>query len=229
MSNFGNLIYAQSDTKVLPPPPPNSRVFPTYEPSSNRSEASLFYFMNMSGRNRADFRPLTAKEKARFYARGLFSPVMILTASASAGIAQAENNPKAWGQGGEGFGDRFANYFAKQAVQRTLRLGFEDLLHEDNRYYASGEHGIGRRIGYALKSSIMARSDDGTQHISMSEVGSIAGAAFISRLWQPSSNRSAGDGAVSFGISMASNAGMDVFREFLPDVTRHVFHRHEAK
>ncbi len=220
VSALGSLLFAQTDTSVA------SQGF---APSTSRTESSLFYFLNMSGRKRADFRPLAPGEKAKFYAKGLFSPVMLVTAAASAGIAQAENVPRAWGQGGEGYGDRFANYFAKQAIQRTLRLGGEDLLHEDNRYFASGEHGFGHRIGYALKSSVMARSDDGRQHISISEVGSLAGSAFISRLWQPSTNSSAGDGAVSFGIGMAGNAGLNVLREFLPDMTRHVFHRRDSR
>jgi hypothetical protein len=83
-------------------------------------------------------------------------------------------------------------------------------------------------VKYAVKSSVLARSDDGTQHLSVSQIGSTAGAAFISRLWQPRSNNSAGDGAVSFGISMATNAGVNVIREFLPDITRHVFRRSES-
>lgn len=197
-------------------------------PSENRTESSLFYFLNMSGRQRADFRPLTPGEKARFYLRAMTGPVMFVTAAASAGIAQAEYVPHAWGEGAEGYGERFGNYLAKQAVGRTIRLGLEDALHEDNRYFSSGEHGFGRRIAYALKSSIMARGNDGRQHISLSEIGSIAGSSFVSRLWQPSTDSSAGDGAVSFGIGMASNAGTNVLREFLPDVTRHVFHRRET-
>ncbi len=198
-------------------------------PSTNKTESSLFYFLNMSGRDRANFQPLTAKEKAEFYGKALFGPIMIFSATASAGIAQWKDVPLAWGEGAEGYGDRFANYYAKQAIQRTLRLGGEDLLHEDNRYFSSGEHGFGRRIAYALKSSVMARGNDGRQHISISEIGSLAGAAFISRLWQPSTNSSPGDGATSFAITMGANAGTNILREFLPDMTRHVFHRHPDK
>jgi hypothetical protein len=102
------------------------------------------------------------------------------------------------------------------------------LLHEDNRYFGSREHGFGRRILYAVKRSVLARKDDGTSRISISQIGSTAGAAFISRLWQPSTNNSAGDGAVSFGISMASNAGLNVMREFLPDISKHVFRHDES-
>jgi hypothetical protein len=61
---------------------------------------------------------------------------------------------------------------------------------------------VGRGIVYALKSSVMARGNDGIRHVSISGIGSIAGASFISRVWQPTPDNSAGDGAVSFGIGM---------------------------
>jgi len=198
-------------------------------PSTNRAESSLFYFLLMSGKTQADFRPLTGKGKADAYLKGLFSPFHFLTAAGSAGITQWEDVPPSWGQGAEGFGRRFANYFAKQTVQRTLRLGGEELLHDDNRYFGSGEHGFGKRILYAVKMSVLARKDDGSMRISISQIGSTAGAAFISRLWQPKTNNSPGDGATSFAISMATNAGLNVLREFLPDVSKHVFRHNETR
>ena len=210
------------------PSPTTSTALGPITPSSNLAESSLFYFLNMSGRKRADFMPLTSGQRVKFYAKGLFGPFMLLSAATSAGVTQAMDVPSAWGQGSEGYGHRFGNYFAKQALQRTIRLGGEELLHEDNRYFESGEHGIRRRIFYALKSSVMARSNDGSQHISFSEVGSIAGASFLSRLWQPSTNNSPGDGAVSFGIGMGINAGANVLREFLPDLTHRIFRRDQA-
>jgi len=48
----------------------------------------------------------------------------------------------------------------------------------------------------------------------------VAAGAFISRAWQPASQRSAGDGAVSFGISMLSNIGFGEVKEFIPDIGR---------
>jgi hypothetical protein len=177
----------------------------------------------MAGRTQADFKALRPGQRAKFYAKGLIGPFMFFSVAATAGITQATDVPKSWGQGAEGYGHRFGNYVEKQAVQRGLRLAGEEMLHEDNRYFGSGEQSAGRRIVYALKSSVMARRSDGTQHLSISGIGSIAGASFISRLWQPPTDNSAGDGAVSFGIGMGVNAGLNVLREFLPDVTRHVF------
>jgi hypothetical protein len=243
-----NLVHAQADSKYTlanasdsddSPSPAAGASAPTSStepsgsaqsnaPSSNRAESSLFYFLTMSGKTSADFTPLTGEEKVRAYAKGLFSPFHFVTAASAAGITQWRDVPHSWGQGAEGFGHRFGNYFAKQTTQRTLRLAGEELLHEDNRYFGSGEHSFGRRIMYAVKSGFLARKDDGTRRLSLSQIGSTAGGSFISRLWQPSTNSSAGDGAVSFGIGMATNAGTNILREFLPDITRHIFRRNDA-
>jgi hypothetical protein len=55
-------------------------------------------------------------------------------------------------------------------------------------------------------------------------MSSAAGAAFISRAWQPRSTTTAGDGAVNFGLTMASDASFNIFREFWPDLS-HRFHK----
>jgi len=201
---------------------------PSAEAAPSNAESSLFYSLFMAGKTQDQFTPLTRKERLKVYAKDLLSPFHFLMAGASAGITQLQNVPPEWGQGAEGYGRRFANYYAYATTSSMLQMAGEDILHEDNLYYGSGEHGVWRRVKYAVKSSVLARSDDGTQHLSVSQIGSTAGAAFISRLWQPRSNNSAGDGAVSFGISMATNAGVNVIREFLPDITRHVFRRSES-
>jgi hypothetical protein len=42
----------------------------------------------------------------------------------------------------------------------------------------------------------------------------------VARLWLPPSQSDAGDAAVSFGITMGSNVGTSVLKEFLPDLLR---------
>jgi hypothetical protein len=178
----------------------------------------------MAGKTQDQFKPLTARERLSLYAKDLLSPFHFFLAGVSAGITQLQDSPKAWGLGAQGYALRFANYYGEATISSILQMSGEDLLHEDNLYYGSGEHGVWKRMKYAIASSVLARSNDGTQHFSVSQVGSTAAAAFISRIWQPRSNDSAGDGAVNFGINMASNAGVNVVREFLPGVTHHIFH-----
>jgi len=191
----------------------------------SKIESSLFSSLFMAGKTQDEFVPLTARERIGVYSRDLLSPVHIGLAGLSAGITQAQNSPQQWGQGAAGYGLRFANYYGEAVVADVLQMSGEDILHEDNLYYGSGKRGFGSRVAYAVKSSVLARGRDGTQHFSISQVGSTAGASFISRLWQPAGHGSASDGAVNFGISMATNAGVNVVREFLPDFTRHIFRR----
>src|ERR1700691_37381 len=101
-----------------------------------------------------------------------------MMAGASAGITQLQNVPPEWGQGAEGYARRFANYYAYATTRSLLQMAGEDILHEDNLYYGSGERGMRRQVVYAVKSSVLARGNDGTQHLSISRSGSTAGAAF---------------------------------------------------
>jgi len=181
----------------------------------------LFNYLNMAGtKTGADFRPMTQEERNKLYVKTMLNPLGYLKAAASGGIDQAHDKPTEWEQGASGYGKRFANILGQYTIQRTVTFGASSLLHEDNRYFNSGKQGIWSRTGYALTSGILARHDDGSRKFSMSQVGGVAAGAFLSRLWQPPSQSSAGDGAVSFGLTMASNAAFGVVKEFLPDLGR---------
>jgi hypothetical protein len=187
-------------------------------------EKSLFSSLFMAGKTQEQFKPLTAKERVKVYEKDLLSPFHFALAGFSAGLTQLQDTPKEWGLGAQGYGIRFANYYGEAVISDVLQMTGEDLLHEDNLYYGSGYHGVWKRMKYAIASSVLARGSDGTQHFSISQVGSTAASSFISRLWQPRSSDSAGDGATNFGINMATNAGINVVREFLPGITNHIFH-----
>jgi hypothetical protein len=167
------------------------------------------------------FAPMTHGERFGNYVIRIVGPQAFITTVAAAGISQAENTPKEWGGGAEGYGKRIGNDYAQQFIRGTLEYGVSAALHEDNRYFVSGQTGFFRRTKYAVVSTLLARHDNGDQSFSFSRIGSAAGATFISRAWQPRSTNSAGDGAVSFGISMGSDIGFNVFREFWPGLRRH--------
>ena len=163
---------------------------------------------------------MTRGERFSDYLGSVASYKTVLRAAVAAGIEQANGTPGEWGGGAEGYGLRIGNTFAYNMIKRTVEYGMSAALHEDNRYFASGETGFFRRTKYAVKSTFLARHNDGSQFISFSRFGGAAGAAFISRSWQPRSTTSAGDGAVSFGITMGADVGINVFHEFWPDLKR---------
>jgi hypothetical protein len=182
---------------------------------------ALENYLNMAGSQTAqDFHPLTQHERMSLYVKGLYNPWGFVKATMSAGIDQAHDKPEEWGQGWGPYGQRCANIEGRYVVQKTLSYVLSSSLHEDNRYFASGKHGFWPRTEYALGSSVLARNDDGKFAISISQLSGVAAGAFAARLWLPPSQRSAGDAAVSFAITMGSNTAISVLKEFLPDLLR---------
>ena len=155
------------------------------------------------------------------------NPVSYVKAAFSAGIDQAKDKPTEWEQGAAGYGKRYLNILGQYTTQRTVTYALESALHEDNRYFNSGKHGFWPRTGYALSSGILARHDDGSRHFSISQVGGVAAGAFLARAWLPPSQSSARDGAISLGITMGSNIGFSVVKEFLPDLAQHLSKKHK--
>jgi hypothetical protein len=173
----------------------------------------LLNYLNMAGTMKArDFRPLTQRERTQLYLKTMANPLGYIKAGFSAGIDQWKDKPPEWEQGASGYGKRFANIVGQYSIQRTVTFGLASALHEDNRYFNSGKKGLWPRVGYAVASGLLARHDDGSRYVSISQMGGVAAGAFLSRAWQPSSQQTAGDGAVSFGISMASNMGFSVVK-----------------
>lgn len=189
--------------------------------SSSRLGRGVFNLLNMAGVEKSkEFHPLTQAERNRLYFNTMINPLSFARCAFSAGIDQWNDKPAEWEQGASGYGKRFANILGQYSIQRTVTYGLGSALHEDARYFNSGKQGFWPRTGYALSSGIMARHDNGTRRFSISQVGGVAAGAFLSRTWLPSSQHSAGDAAVSFGITMASNIGFGVMKEFLPDLLR---------
>lgn len=161
------------------------------------------------------FEPVSQSERFDRFARGIVSPGPIIWAAAGAGIWQAAGTPREW-KGAEGFGLRFGSGYAQYLTDHTLNYGLAAALHEDNRYFPSGETGVFRRTKYALMSSLLCRHDNGKRYLSVSQFGGMWGQAFISRAWQPRSTSTAGDAALSFGFWMAGDMSFNVIREFRP-------------
>lgn len=189
--------------------------------SDSKLAGSVFNLLNMAGTESSkQFHPMTQSERNHLYFSTMINPLSFARCAFSAGIDQWNDKPSEWEQGASGYGKRFANILGQYSIQRTVSYGLSSALHEDNRYFNSGKQGFWSRTGYALSSGILARHDDGTRQFSISQVGGVAAGAFLARTWLPPSQHSAGDAAVSFGITMGSNIGFGVMKEFLPDLLR---------
>ncbi|HXA51296.1 MAG TPA: hypothetical protein VNV86_13365 [Candidatus Acidoferrum sp.] len=146
-------------------------------------------------------------------------PFTFVAEAASAGIQQANDSPHEWGQGGEGFGKRLGNNMAYNAIRQTITYGLSEALHEDNRYFKSKKQGFGGRLLYALESPAIAYKE-GHRRLSISSLSGMVGAAGISQAWAPQSWKGVDNAAANFGLTYAGQAGLNVAREFLPDLIK---------
>ena len=147
-----------------------------------------------------EYVPMTFSERSRKYILSAFGPGAVARAATSSGVRQLEDAPKEWREGPEAYGDRFGSAFAQNVIRQALEFGGSTALHQDNRYFRSSETGFGKRAKHAVASVFLARTEGGESQFAYSRFGAVLGSAFISRLWQPRSDDSAGDAAVSFGL-----------------------------
>lgn len=167
-----------------------------------------------------EFRPITQGERFRQYLFNATGAMPLLGEAVAAGIGQWANRPGEWGQGWDAFGRRYASSLGYNGVRATIAYGISVPLREDTRYFASHRKGGWRRTRYALMSTFTARHPDGGRTISLSSVTGVVGAAAISSIWGPSSWKGTGNIATNAGISFGTTAGLNVLREFLPDLFR---------
>ena len=165
-----------------------------------------------------DFVPMTRTGRAAYYVSQIAGPDAFFETAVQAGIYQGADRPREYGQGSEGYALRFGSLYGQRVIAESFENGFALGLHEDNRYFASGEHALARRIAYAAASTLLARHDDGSRGPAISAIGGTAVGAFVSRTWAPRSTTTLGDGAVEFGISMGLRFGFHLAQEFSPRV-----------
>ena len=100
------------------------------------------------------------------------------------------------------------------------------VLHEDERYFAMGQGGFWKRAIYAGTSVIVTPNYHGHKTFNAAEMIGRAGAQAISTTYYPAGDDTTIDLAEKFGYSVGRDSLTNVFREFWPDIARHVLHRH---
>jgi hypothetical protein len=168
--------------------------------------------------------PLTAGEKFHYYVKSTYGPKSFGYSLLGAGINQARDKVPEWGQGMEGYSKRFASSFGQKVVKRSVDLGLITILHEDPRYFRSGQSGIVNRSLYAAEQVFIAHKDSGGTRFGYSNMISTFTGSYVSRQWRPDSYHSWGDCMSSFAISLGINAGKNLFNEFWPDIRNMLHH-----
>lgn len=168
--------------------------------------------------------PLSTGEKFKVVARGSFDYILIPWYAFLAGISQAENSEPGYGQGADGYGKRFGAYFADGTIENFMTGAvLPSILHQDPRYYQSGQGGFTRRTRYAISRIFVTRTDSGGSQFNYSEiVGSAMSAAISTYSYHPSGDRTLSNTASVWGTQVGYDTITLVVKEFWPDIRRKI-------
>jgi hypothetical protein len=163
-----------------------------------------------------DAAPLTWKQKFSLATRGTFDPAAVIGVGLAAGLEQANNTYPGYGQGAAGYGKRYAAKFMDGRTSDFLTHAvFPSLFRQDPRYYYQGYGTFKSRLGHALGSAFVTRSDSGHNAPNYSYLLGNTCAAALSNVYYPQANRGAQLVVTNAALGLAGRLGTNLIREFL--------------
>ena len=191
-----------------------------------QSERMLGVLPRFGVTDRQDAPPLTPGGKFHLFTKSAFDPVSFGVVGLQAGISQAQNDSRGYGQGAAGYGKRYGAAFADQVSSGFFSNFFYPvLLKEDPRYFRLGQGTFKHRLGYALKQELVAHTDRGGRTFNFSNVLGAFSSGGLSNVYYPQSDRGFGLTMSRSGYAIAYGSLGCVANEFYPDIARKLFHK----
>ncbi|MGC9198936.1 MAG: hypothetical protein ACP5E5_08370 [Acidobacteriaceae bacterium] len=100
------------------------------------------------------------------------------------------------------------------------------MLHEDERYYAMGVGGVWKRGFYAATRVLITPNYQGKNTFNAAELLGRGVSQAISLSYYPDRQGATDDFTEKFAYAVGRDALANVFREFWPDIDKHVLHHH---
>jgi hypothetical protein len=192
------------------------------ESNSNRKKPALaivsrrsFFFPDLAHTDK----PLTAGQKFLLATDQSVAPSALIVAAMTAGINQARDSWPGYGQGWEAYGKRYGATLALNAS--TDMFGtflLPAVLHHDPRYFVLAHGSFSQKIGHALKSVVVTRTDAGGQAFNVGGVLGPLGAQGLANTYLPDAEQTASQTFERFGIQLAVIAGGNMVKEFWPAI-----------
>jgi hypothetical protein len=164
-----------------------------------------------------DALPLTTRQKYQLAWRTSIDPVTWLMTGFVAGVEQADNTFRGYGQGAQGYAKRYGANYADGAI--GVMIGGAILpswFKQDPRYFYKGTGSIRSRAGYAIANAVICKGDNGRWQPNYSGILGGLAAGGISNLYYPASDRSGVE--VTFEnalIGTAEGALQNLAQEFI--------------
>jgi Carboxypeptidase regulatory-like domain len=170
-----------------------------------------------------DAAPLSPEQKLDLSLKTLIDPATFAAVGLTAGIQQIKNSYHQFGQGSEAYAERFGAAYGTAATNLLITSFLaESVLHQDPRYFYSGQGTKKQRAWYAIKSAFMTKGDNGKWQPPYAGVLGAVGAAELSNLYYPGSRTQYTLLGRSLMFHFAGLIGLNLGEEFfLKKLTSH--------
>ncbi len=220
-------LKAEQEKSNLPQTTPQPQQTPPQQAPAQQHDTShdrLFWALPnfLTVENAENVPPLTAGQKFKLVARGIYDPMEFVLVGFVAGLGQASDSDSSYGQGAQGYAKRYGTAYGDNAIENFMAYAvFPSVLHQDPRYYQLGQGGFRKRAVHAISRVVLTRSDSGQTQFNYSEIlGASSAAAISTYAYHPQSERSFGNVATVWGTQMAWDVGTYLVKEFWPDLRK---------
>jgi len=175
------------------------------------------------------YEPLTAKQKFKIAKDDCFDRGTFALAALFGGVSDLQRSNPSFGPGVAGYAKYFGTAYGDFLIGNMMTEGiYPSLLHQDPRYFRSGQGSKMSRLGHSMKQTFWTRNDSGAGQFNYSEVLGNATAVAISNSYYPE-NRHAGDAVTKLGSQIGIDMAANVLKEFGPDLMRMMTRKREKK
>jgi hypothetical protein len=137
-----------------------------------------------------DAAPLDAKQKLELTAKTWLDPASFLVNGIIAGVWQAENTHKGFGQGAQGYAKRYGASFADYGTSLLLdKFVTTTIFRQDPRYFYKGTGTNRSRFFYAISRAFVCRGDNKKDQFCYSSFVNRFSVGFITNYYYPAADR----------------------------------------
>lgn len=178
------------------------------------------------GEKTAPYRPITGRQRFLWFVANTVGPAQLAGGVLSAGYGTARNDPRTYGPGWAGFGDRYGMRLTGVSTGNGIEASAGALWGEDPRYFRSLRgKSLRARFASVVEQTFLARHADGSFQPAYARFLAIPGNNFLSNTWRTdreANNAAAGWRTLAgFAGRMAGNA----YKEFWPSMKDRLFHK----
>lgn len=171
------------------------------------------YFVNYD----PDAVPLNAKQKLELTWKTYLDPSAFVINGVIAGVWQAQNTNKGFGQGAEGYAKRYGAAFADYGTALMLeKFVMPTIFKQDPRYFYKGTGTKSSRLLYAISRSVICRGDNKRDQFCYSSFLNRFASGFLTNYYYPAADRNSSLVVVrGAAIGIGADALGNVFQELV--------------